>query len=199
MCTLISSCVRLFRLFLWCLLGSRISFFFSMVFHNPDVFSDLYMRCCFLCIVRAFFTAPWSLSALSATPRLGGVTGFVRRDKRVASRRFREGGRSRRFKAVNGGGGGRANSLFLLAPPPWRNKRSVTLCRSKRKPVVSTLQQKLNVYRFWRPCGSILFLHEFHGHNTARGAVFHLKPGFNIYLVRNFGSNGSGVTVVLAF
>ena len=58
-------------------------------------------------LVMVVYTVPWSLSAL---PRVQVVSGLVRQDKFVTSRRFRENG-PKDLKLSPGGGGARVNTL----------------------------------------------------------------------------------------
>ena len=52
-------------------------------------------------MVTAVYTAPWSLSA---PPRVEGVSGLVRQDNMVPSRRFREDGLEYLELSTEGGG-----------------------------------------------------------------------------------------------
>ena len=62
-------------------------------------------------MVTTVDTAPWSLSA---PPRVEVVSGLVRQDNFVPSRRFREGGLED-LKLSTAGGGGRVNTLGVPA------------------------------------------------------------------------------------
>ena len=128
-------------------------------------------------MVTAVYTAPWSLPA---PPRVEVVSGLARQDNFVQSRRFREDGLE--VLKLSTGGGARVNTL-LGAPAVATQTKPINSdpLQVQVKRVVFTHPKETKRFRFWRPCGTILFLTDFHGQNNARGARFLL--GFSMYLI----------------
>ena len=118
---------------------------------------------------------------------------MVRQDNIVPSRRFREDGLEYLKLSRRGGGGARVNTHGAPAVAKQTKPINSDSMQVQAEPVVSIPRSK--AIQIFEATGHaqcfrrILFLPDFHGHYTGRGARFLL--GFSMYLI--FGSNGSGI------
>ena len=136
-------------------------------------------------MATAVYKAPWSLSA---PPRVEVVSGLVRQDNFVPSRRFREDGLD--DLKLSSGEGARVNTL-LGAPAVAKQTRTLNndYMQVQVKRVVSTPQRKLNDLDFGGHAALFVYEPTFMDRTLLVARVFYL-----VLVYTDFGSNGSGTT-----